>query len=131
MKIGLSWIAKNPVEAIIFVFSAGFFLYFLYFISPFYEAQYVTPLSLSLAQRSQEYIFGSVFLVSAVPGVVSPFLHNNRYLKFSATMVMIQALFLAVIRIMVIGWVPVTWLPLLLISLASLILSVYLGTRIR
>lgn len=129
--MGLSWIAKNPVEAIIFVFSAGFFLYFLYFISPFYEAQYVTPLSLSLTQRSQEYIFGSLFLVSTTPGIVSPFLKNNRYLKFSATMIMIQSMFLAVLRIMVIGWVPVTWMPLILISLASMILSVYLGTKLR
>lgn len=129
MKNWFGWMVKNPVESAIFIFSLGFGLYFLYFISPFYVAQYASSLSLSIAQRSQEYIFGTFFLATTLPGVVSPFLNSPKWLRWGATLICIDTAFLAVIRIMVYGLVPATWLPLALISLVMVVFSVYLGTK--
>lgn len=119
-------IANKPIEeSLVFIFSLGFFLYFLYFISPLYEAHYVSSLALAIGQRSQEYIFGTFFLATTLPGLVAPFVKNKKWLYRGSTLMFIDTAFLAIVRVLAFGLLPATWLPLVLISMACLIITIY------
>lgn len=115
-----------------FIFSSGLFGYALYFLSPLYQPTYGTIIPAAGLQHSVEMALGLLFALSALPGVVAPFIRKarrERSLKFATFGIFISFLFLTILRTVVFGWLPVTWLPLLLISLSSAYLHVWLKVR--
>jgi hypothetical protein len=122
--------ARNPVEGIIFIFSTGLFVYAIYLLSPWYAPNYPTAISAGLG--GLEAFAAIFFAVTALPGMVAPFMRKERRtrsLKIASIAVFLSFLFLMILRIVIFGWIPLTWLPLIMISLASGYLHVWLKVR--
>ena len=126
--------SSNPLELIMFIFAAGMATYFLFFLSPFYSgslaAAIATPLSVSLAPRALEVAFGVLFLLLALPGLLVPFGASTSWKRWSSTLLFVDFFFLALLRIMVIGWLPVIWLPNALIALSCLVMNAHFREEI-
>lgn len=115
----------------LFVYSLGLFCFSCYILGPWY-VQAGTPLSISLNQRIVEYVVGVIFILSSMPGMMAPVLDNEKRrkaLKLSSVLLFLIFLFLAIIRILITGFIPLTWVPLLLIALTAGGLRLYLGVR--
>lgn len=129
--ISFEWLlkaARSPVESISFIISTGLFLYACYLVSPVYEGGYGTVMAASL-QRGAEYGLGVFFILSSLPSIVGAFvkpLKRRRLLKSGTFGLFLSFFFLAFLRVAVFGWLPMTWIPLLLLSLTCGILRLYL-----
>lgn len=126
-------VARSPVESIGFIISTGLFFYACYLLSPVYQSSY-TVLAASGLQRGAEFALGFFFLLSSLPGLVSVFippLKKQRTLKLGTFGLFLSFLFLFILRIVVFGFLPLTWLPLLMISLTCGILRLYLEVRLN
>ena len=120
--------AKSPVEGVIHIFSTGLLLYASYLLSPWYEPNYVTAVSAGL-QNNAEVGLAILYVVCSAPGIIAPFFKNKTrttLLKLASFGVFLSFLFLAVLRITLLGWLPLTWLPPVMISLASGYLHIWL-----
>lgn len=123
---------RNPVEGVMFIFSSGLFGYAFYFLSPVYQANYGTIIPAASLQQSVEIGLGLFLALSALPGLVAPFIRKTRRersLKFATFGIFLSFLFLTILRLVIFGWFPVSWLPMLLISLASAYLHIWLKVR--
>lgn len=122
---------RNPVEGIIGIFSTGLFAYAVYLLSPWYEANYTATITAGL-QNEAELALAIFFILSALPGLVAPFIRparRERSLKLATMGVFLSFLFLFILRIVLFGLIPWTWLPLLMISLVSAYLHIWLKVR--
>lgn len=120
--------ARRPVEGIIFIFSTGLFFYACYLLSPWYAANYPTAISAGL-KNGVETALAMFFLVTSLPGLAAPFMREarrQRSLKTASFSVFVSFLFLFILRIVIFGWIPFAWLPLVMISLASGYLNIWL-----
>lgn len=123
---------RNPVEGVLWIFSTGLFLYSCYFLSPVYEATYGTIIPAAGLQRGVELALGLFLLLASLPGVVAPFIRKvrrARSLKLGTFSVFLAFLFLTILRIAIFGLVPASWIPMLLICLASAYLHIWLKVR--
>lgn len=124
---------RSPVEGVIVIFSSGLLFYALYLVSPWYDASYA--IATDALQRNAEYAFGLFMIVTAVPGLISLFVKESqrrtRFLKTASTGVFLSFLFLAILRVALFGFTPFTWLPLIMISLASAFLHLWLKAEIK
>lgn len=124
----MSWLlkaARNPVESVVFIFSTGLFLFSCYMLTPLYAATYV--ISSGFPTRLGELGLGLLFLLASVPGMTSMFYKNQKkVLKLSTFNLFLSFLFLFVLRVLVQGWFPLTWIYPLMISLAHGALRLYL-----
>lgn len=123
--------AGSPVEGVTMIFSAGLFSYACYLFSPWYHSQTQTAVSAGL-QPTAETLLGVFFFLTTLPGLVAPFIREERRersLKLATFSIFVSFLFLTILRVAVFGWLPVTWLPMILISLASGYLHVWLKVR--
>lgn len=133
--ISFEWLlkaARSPVESISFVISTGLLFYALYLVSPAYEGGYGTVMAESL-QRGTEYGLGVFFILCSLPGILSVFippLKRQRMIKTGTFGLFLSFLFLTALRIAVFGWIPMSWIPLLLLSLTCGILRLYLEVRL-
>lgn len=125
------WIESHPVEAVIAVFSLGLMVYALFVLSPFYHADLGNSIAASLPARWQEMLLGSFFLSTSIPGLIAPFNRKvpNVFLEWGTMGMFMSFLFLTIVRIALYGWIPFTWLTLLVISVASGILRIYLRSH--
>lgn len=122
---------RSPIEGIIFIFSSGLFSYAIYLLSPLYESTYNTPISAGLASGG-EIVLALFFALTTIPGLAAPFMRKERRersLSLASFSIFISFLFLFILRIAIFGWIPWTWLPLILISLASGYLHIWLKVR--
>lgn len=120
--------ARRPVEGIVFIFSAGLCFYACYLLSPWYNVDYPTAISAGL-KNGLEAFLAIFFLVTSLPGLAAPFMRSarrQRSLKIASFGVFVSFLFLFILRIAIFGWIPLTWLPLIMISLASGYLNIWL-----
>lgn len=129
--------ARNPVESILFIFSMSLLLYALFVMSPFYSPDQGLPpngsvVADSFPNRLSEFVLGGIFLLFSLPGVVALFLKDGARiscLKLSSFMLFLAYTFLAILRLVIYGPTPVTWLNLLAVSLACGVLRLYLEVR--
>lgn len=122
---------RNPVEGVIVIFSTGLFAYALYLLSPWYQANYSTAISAGL-QGNAETALAVFFAIATLPGLFAPFMRverRERSLKLATFSVFLSFLFLFILRIVIFGWLPWSWLPLIMISLASGYLHLWLKVR--
>jgi uncharacterized membrane protein len=129
---GLGFVLKlfrSPVEGVTFIFSAGLFGYALYVLSPLYVSNYPSAVSEGL-NHGGETALVIFFLLTTLPGLLAPFMRKReRALKLATFSSFVSFLFLFILRVAIFGWLPVIWLPLIMISLASAYLHVYLKVR--
>jgi hypothetical protein len=121
---------RNPVEGVIGIFSFGLLFYAVYLVSPWYHAGY--NVATAGLQRNAEYVFGAFMILTAIPGLIAPFVNEfkrGRLLYTATTGVFLSFLFLTILRILLFGFIPFTWLPIIMISLASAYLNVWLKVR--
>lgn len=122
---------RNPVEGVIFIFSSGLFGYALYVLSPWYQQKYTTAVSAGL-NSTAEIALAIFFALTTLPGLIAPFMRKDqreKSLKLATFAIFVSFLFLFILRIAILGWLPVTWLPLVMISLASGYLHIWLKVR--
>lgn len=131
----LAWLVnavRNPVEMVLFVYSFGLLLFALFLISPFYVANAGSSIWQIVPERAAEMVVGLLFFLVSLPGTIAPFQKKTKRVATTkkAALCMFSAfLFLAILRILIYGWLPATWLPLLMISLTSGGLRLYLEVR--
>jgi len=122
--------ARSPIEGVISIFSIGLFLYALYLISPWYHANY--NVATAALQRNAEYALGAFLILVTLPGIIAPFLKAKKRFKaleISSFGIFLGFLFLTALRIIFFGWIPVTWMPSVLISFASAYINLWLKVR--
>lgn len=125
------WIEEHPVEAVVFVFALGLAFFAAFLLSPFYHNGIGNTVAASLPARWQEQGLASFFIVTSIPGLVAPFNKKipNVWLEWGTMGMFMSFLFLFLLRVTLYGWIPFTWLPLLIISIASGILRIYLRSH--
>lgn len=123
---------RNPIEGIVFILSTGLFSYAVYLLSPFYVATYATAVSAGLATGGPATALALFFALTTIPGLIAPFMRKERRersLSLASFGIFVSFLFLFILRVIIFGWVPWTWLPLILISLVSGYLHIWLKVR--
>jgi hypothetical protein len=122
MKRGLVNAVRNPVEMAMFIYSLGVFLFALFILSPWYVGSPGGSIWLALHERIAELITGVIFIVVSLPGTMIPFVkkpNREKFAKRSALWLFLCFLFLAILRVLIFGWLPATWIPLIILSLTS------------
>lgn len=122
---------RNPIEGIVFIFSAGLFSYAVYALSPLYEASYPTAISAGLS-NTIGMVLAIFFALTTIPGLIAPFMRKERRersLNIATFTIFVSFLFLFILRVSVFGWVPWSWMPLIVIALTSGYLHVWLKVR--
>ncbi len=131
----LGWLLhamRKPVEASMFVYSTGLLMLSLYIISPFYESRVGSALSTFEGARLAEIGIAVVFALMALPGVISPFVHENtrtKLMKMATFNIFLAFFFLFLLRVVVYGWTPWIWIYPLMISLSSGIKRIFIEVR--
>lgn len=116
------------MEGVVWIYSTGLFLYACYLASPIYTGS-GSVVSSGLSNIAI-YVLSFVFAIISLPGVIAPFMKNRtRALKFTTFGIFLAFLFLCILRIVLVGWVPVIWFPQLLVSLTSGYLNIWLKVR--
>lgn len=126
------WIARRPVESIIFMMACALLGFGLYVLSPWYVVSDTASIQASIFGEIERYVIGIVFTLTAVPGLVGVFLKDplsSALLKMSTFWMFLDFLFLAVLRLSTIGWAPPHWMPLLVLALVAGFNRVYLQVR--
>lgn len=111
-------IAAIPVPAILFVLALGLFTWGAYTASPWN----VPGVPLEKAFDNQgiyEVGLGIIYMIIGGLRIVGAFLKNKKMMLAAPFALMMGYLFLAILRITVVGWFPVTWLPLIVCSFIS------------
>lgn len=123
--------ARKPVESILFIFSVCLMGYSLYVMSPWYDPGFPTTLTATPPNRVTEFVVASLFLLSSLPGLVAPFVEKPRqlYLKLASFGMFLSFLFLTILRLVIYGPIPVTWVHLIGVSLTCGLLRLYLEVR--
>lgn len=120
---------RSPVEGIVWIYSTGLFFYACFLASPFYATGTGSVVSAGLP-RMASYVLAGVFILASLPGMIAPFLANKtRALKFTTFGIFLAFMFLTILRVVIVGWIPVTWFPTLLVSLTSGYLHLWLKVR--
>lgn len=126
-------VLRHPIETMQSLFSFGILMLGLYLTSPWYQAGENTPVGVSLTQRSAEIFLGLCFVAISYFGLRAIGLRDRdareRYYKLASFGTFLGFLFLVVLRLITIGFVPFTWVPTLLVSLASGLIRLYLAVR--
>lgn len=125
-------IARKPVEAVTFIIAFSLLAFSLYLVSPWYEPGYDRVIADSPTNRYVEYVVGVAFFLISLPGAIFPFLNDGarqNALKFATFSMFIAFLFQAILRIVSVGWTPVHWLSVLVISLICGALRLYLEVK--
>lgn len=123
-------VMRSPVEGIVAIFSTGLFAYACYLLGPWYHT--VESTSTAGVTNTVQLIMGTFFAITTLPGLIAPFMRKERRersLKLATFSVFVSFLFLFILRVVYFGWLPWTWLPLLMISVASGYLHVWLKVR--
>ena len=120
MKRVLKHLAAIPVPAIMFVLALGLFLWGAYVVSPWYIG--TAPVNYTFDhQRTYEIVLGAVYMVLGGARLYGVAFKRAWLAEIGPTLVMMGYLFLALLRIVVVGWTPVSWLPLLLLAIVAAI----------
>jgi len=128
----LLWLARHPVETVIFIISLGLFVFSVYMLSPAYMGAFNSPVKAGLDGRTQEYITGIFFFVTSSFGLIAPFVKENlrlRLLKLGSFFMFVNFLFLTILRIITIGWTPWTWEQSLTIAAVCGVLRIFLEVK--
>lgn len=124
---------KNPVEGVVFIFSTGLFSYAMYVLSPLYQSSASSGSVVSAGLNSTaQIVLGVFFALTTLPGLLAPFMRSERRersLGIATFTIFLSFLFLFILRVALFGWLPWTWMPLILISLASGYLHIWLKVR--
>jgi hypothetical protein len=129
---GLQWVANHPVESITFVFSVTLVISALWIVGPWYIPSADSPIQAAFVRRVVEVSVGGILLICGLPGTIAPFSTKPLgKLKVGTMLVFLCFFFLALLRLLIFGLLPLTWLPILMIALASGILRLHLGTRLE
>lgn len=119
---------RSPVEGVLWIYSTGLFLYACYLASPLYNMA-GSVVSSSLSPPGM-YGLAVLFMIVSLPGIIAPLLKNRtKALKFATFGIFLAFLFLVILRVTLVGWVPVLWFPQLLVSLTSGYLHLWLKVR--
>lgn len=114
----LTRVAAIPVPAILFVLGLGLFIMGAYLVSPWYVPS--APVNTTFDnQRSYEIGMGVLYVLLGGSNVLGMIFKNKWLKNFSATLIMMGYFFLVLLRIIVIGLIPLVWLPLLICALIA------------
>lgn len=131
----LAWLLnamRKPVEASMFVYSTGLLMLSLYIMSPWYHAAESSAAAAFDGQRIGEFVMASVFIICSLPGVIVPFVKEERrthWLKHATFGIFLAFFFLFLLRVILYGWTPWLWIYPLMISLSSGIKRIFIEVR--
>lgn len=133
----IQWIGPHLAEILLFLFGVGLMVFALYIVGPWFLSYVgtVSPISVGVAQRSAQIVIGLFFLFSSGVNVSIPiFRKTSKRLtvtKLAAILSFISFSFLAFLRILVFGWLPLTWIYPVMLALACGVIRVYLELRAK
>lgn len=127
------WIESHPVESVIFVISLALTIIALNIIAPWYviSAEAASTVAAEVPGRLPEIGLALFFLITSIPGLIAPFNREvpNVWLEWGTMGLFMSFLFMAILRVVVYGWFPLTWVTILAISISSGLLRLYLRSH--
>lgn len=123
-------IAQNPIESVFFLFSLGLLAIGIYLFGPLYMAH--SAAITSSKYELQELVIAGIATISSLPGVAFPLLRNpgrKWALNTGTAAVSLNFLFLGVLRIIAVGWLPPLWFLEIIISLSCFVFRLYIEAR--
>ncbi len=123
--------SRRPVEAIETVIALTFFILGLYIISPLYVTTSTSAISMAFGSDYVQRAFVALtfYIIPALPVLLAWFVprFNTLWWRSRATSWMFMgALFITILRLVTIGWVPLTWLFTLSLSFIVGICHLYI-----
>jgi hypothetical protein len=110
-------LAAIPVPAILFILALGLVVFGGYLVSPFYVS---TPvIILGLGSRVFEIAVGLAFLAVGLMRIIGTIQKNKKWMLAAPFGMMLSYLFLAILRIVTVGFIPLVWIPMLLCALIA------------
>lgn len=110
-------LASIPIPATLFVLGLGLFIWGAYVVTPWYVP--AAPVSLAFDTRWTEVALGLLYMGLGGIRVAGSLTKNKTLMLMAPYGLMMGYLFLAILRIAVVGWIPFTWLPLVVCALIS------------
>lgn len=110
-------IAAIPVPATLFVLALGLFLMGAYIASPWNVPS--TPVARTFHQEIAEVLFGCLYMLLGAMGWLGSLINSRRLTIISPYALMMGYTFLGLLRIIVAGWFPVTWLLLFMLAIIA------------
>lgn len=111
-------LATVPVPAIMFVLALNLFVWGAYTASPWNVPS--VPVAEAFDHRGiYEFILGLIYMVIGGIRATGYLLHSKKLLLAAPFAMMMGYLFLAILRIVVLGWFPVSWMPLVVCAVIS------------
>lgn len=126
------WIESHPVEAVIFVISIALTILAVNILGPWYiQVADASTIAQGIPGRLPEQLLGSFFLLTSVPGMIAPFNKKipNVWLEWGTMGLFMSFLFMGILRVVVYGWVPFTWVTILAVAIVCGLLRIYLRSH--
>lgn len=133
----IHWVGPYLAEILLFIFGAGLMVFSLYIVGPWFLS-YVTgisPIAAGVSERSAQIIIGLFFMFSAAVNLSIPMFRKSKrrlmITKLAAALSFISFSFLVFLRILVFGWLPLTWIYPVILALACGVIRIYLELRAK
>lgn len=110
-------LATIPVPATLFVLALGLFVWGAYVVTPWYTP--AAPIDIAFNTRPAEIGLGIVYMFIGGIRIFGAVFKKKRLMLFGPYGMMMGYLFLAILRITVVGLTPLTWLPLITCAVIS------------
>jgi hypothetical protein len=105
-----------PAPAVLFVLALGLFLWGAYVVSPFFQPGPAISVAFG-NNRTAEYLFGFVYIAIGLLRMAGVAIGSKTILFAAPYALMMGYLFLAILEVDVVGWYPLTWVPLLICAI--------------
>lgn len=127
----LHFVERKPIEVIMFIIAIGLLAYSLLVLSPFYVSDYGNAIAEGFASRGFEVGITLGFMASSIPGIIAPFNPKipNIFMEWGSMGMFLSFLFLTILRVMLYGFMPLTWIHLLTLSLVCGAVRIYLRSH--
>lgn len=110
-------LAAIPVPATLFVLALGLFLWGALVVSPWFDGAAV--ISAFGHNRLAETLLGVIYMLIGGTRIVGVAFKCKRLMLGVPYGLMMGYLYLALLRINVVGWLPLTWLPLVICAVIA------------
>lgn len=129
------WVAPHLAEILLIIFGLALATFALYIIGPWF-LNFLGSNSVvgaGVPERGLQLAVGLFFLVTSLVNLSIPAFRNPvkrlRVAKYAALGSFLSFVFLAFLRILVFGWIPLTWIYPVALALASGLIRLYLETK--
>lgn len=126
------WVEAHPVEAVIFVISVALAVLALNILGPWYvHVGDASTIAQGVPGRLPEMLLAGFFLITSVPGMIAPFNKKvpNVWLEWGTMGLFMSFLFMTILRLIVYGAFPFTWVTTLAVATVCGLLRIYLRSH--